>query len=49
MAKEEARTYLRKGQDFVWNATNITRQMRAQLIDLDVYKRQSHEYGYQSW
>ena len=36
MAKEEARTYLRKGQDFVWNATNITRQMRAQLIDLFV-------------
>ena len=35
-AKEEARTYLRKGQDFVWNATNITRQMRAQLIDLFV-------------
>lgn len=33
-AKEEARTYLRKGQDFIWNATNITRQMRAQLIDL---------------
>ena len=27
-AKEEARTYLRKGQEFVWNATNITRQMR---------------------
>jgi predicted kinase len=35
-AKEEARTYLRKGQEFVWNATNITRQMRAQLIDLFV-------------
>ena len=33
-AKEEARTYLRKGQDFIWNATNITRQMRGQLIDL---------------
>lgn len=35
-AKEEARTYLRKGQDFIWNATNITRQMRLQLIDLFV-------------
>ena len=35
-AKEEARTYLRKGQNFVWNATNITRQMRSQLIDLFV-------------
>lgn len=36
MAKEEARTYLRKGQNFVWNATNITKQMRTQLIDLFV-------------
>lgn len=35
-AKEEARTYLRKGQNFVWNATNITQQMRSQLIDLFV-------------
>lgn len=35
-AKEEARSYLRKGQDFVWNATNITQQMRSQLIDLFV-------------
>lgn len=35
-AKEESRTYLRKGQDFVWNATNITQQMRSQLIDLFV-------------
>lgn len=35
-AKEEARSYLRKGQDFVWNATNITQQMRRQLVDLFV-------------
>lgn len=35
-AREEARKHLRKGQDFVWNATNITRQMRSQLIDLFV-------------
>ena len=34
MAKEEARSYLRKGQDFIWNATNITQQMRWQLIEL---------------
>jgi predicted kinase len=34
MAREQARIYLRKGQDFVWNATNITRQMREQLVDL---------------
>ncbi|WP_246008298.1 AAA family ATPase [Chitinophaga lutea] len=33
-AKELARQYLRKKQPFVWNATNITRQMRAQLISL---------------
>lgn len=33
-AKEQARVYLRAKQDFVWNATNITRQMRTQLISL---------------
>lgn len=33
-AKEQARGYLRKGQDFIWNATNVTRQRRAQLVDL---------------
>ena len=33
-AKEEARNYLRKGQSFVWNATNISQQIRSQLIDL---------------
>ena len=38
-AKELARTYLRKKQPFVWNATNITRNMRAQLIDLFVTYR----------
>jgi predicted kinase len=38
-AKEEARTYLRKGESFVWNATNITRQMRTQWIDLFVTYR----------
>ncbi len=35
-AKEQARVYLRKGQDFIWNATNITSLMRSQLIDLFV-------------
>lgn len=34
MVKEEARIHLRKGENFVWNATNITRQMRTQLVDL---------------
>lgn len=33
-AKEQAKEYLRKKQCFVWNATNITRQMRSQLIDI---------------
>lgn len=35
-AKEQAKTFLRKGQPFAWNATNITRQMRSQWIDLFV-------------
>ena len=33
-AREMAREYLRQQQNFVWNATNITRQMRHGLIDL---------------
>lgn len=33
-AKEQAKEYLRRGTAFVWNATNITAQMREQLIDL---------------
>ncbi|SKC49947.1 AAA family ATPase [Ohtaekwangia koreensis] len=36
LAKEQAREFLRKGESFVWNATNITRQMRTQWIDLFV-------------
>ncbi len=32
--KELARTYLRRRASFVWNATNISRNMRAGLIDL---------------
>ena len=33
-AKEKAKEYMRAHKSFVWNATNITRQMRQQLIDL---------------
>lgn len=33
-AKEQAKIYLRRRQPFVWNATNITRQLRSQLIEL---------------
>lgn len=35
-AKEEARGYLRQARSFVWNATNTSRQIRSQLIDLFV-------------
>lgn len=54
MAKEEARVYLRNKQDFVWNATNITLQMRSQLIALLTdYKARVHlvyvECPYKVW
>lgn len=34
MAKEQARIYLRRKEAFVWNATNVTKAMREQLVDL---------------
>ncbi len=34
MAKEEAKSYLRKKQNFVWNATNLSRSLRSALFDL---------------
>jgi predicted kinase len=37
-AKEKAKEYLRKGEDFIWNATNTSKQMRTSLIQLfDIY------------
>ncbi|MEL6864169.1 MAG: AAA family ATPase [Bacteroidota bacterium] len=36
MAKENAKVWMRKGQSFVFNATNITRDMRSRWIDLFV-------------
>lgn len=33
-AKEQARVLLRRSEPFVWNATNITRQLRSQLVQL---------------
>ncbi len=33
-AQEEAREHLRKGRSFVWNATSLTRQVRARSIHL---------------
>ncbi|WP_448701684.1 AAA family ATPase [Mucilaginibacter sp. AW1-3] len=42
-AKEQARVYLRKQQPFIWNATNVTGQMRMQLIELfTTYKAKVH-------
>ena len=34
LAREKAKEYLRRQQTFVWNATNITTQMRESLISL---------------
>lgn len=53
-AKEQARIHLRKGTGFVWNATNITRKMRSQLVDLCVgygarVKVIYHEKPYDVW
>jgi len=31
-AKERARVFMRKGEDFIWNATNTTKTMRKELI-----------------
>lgn len=39
VAREQAKEYLRKHQLFVWNATNITTQMRQSLVSLfETYK-----------
>jgi predicted kinase len=53
-AKEQAKVYLRKGEPFVWNSTNITKQMRSQWIDLFVsYKARVNivymEVPYKEW
>src|SRR5262249_48640872 len=31
-ARERARIHLRKGEPFIWNATNVSRQLRSGLI-----------------
>ena len=39
IAREQAKEFLRKHQPFVWNATNITTQMRESLVNLfETYK-----------
>jgi len=35
-AKERARIYMRQQQSFAWNATNVTRALREQLVDFFV-------------
>lgn len=53
-AKEQSKVFLRKGQPFAWNATNITQQLRSQWIDLFVsYKSRVKivyiETSYKEW
>ncbi|MGK3946678.1 AAA family ATPase, partial [Streptomyces caeruleatus] len=33
-AKEEARVFMRKKLSFIWDGSNVTRQIRKQVIDL---------------
>jgi predicted kinase len=33
-AREEARKHLRAGQSLIWNSTNLSRELRGQVIDL---------------
>ena len=33
-ARESARDFLRKSQPFVWNATNVSRQLRGLVLDM---------------
>jgi predicted kinase len=53
-AREQAKAHLRRAEPFVWNATNITRQMRSQWIDLFAsYKARVRivyvEVAYKDW
>jgi putative nucleotidyltransferase with HDIG domain len=34
VARERARDHFRAGEDFAWNATNVSRELRGQLIEL---------------
>jgi len=34
LAKERAKEFMRKKQSFIWNGTNLTRQIRQQVIDM---------------
>ena len=43
LAKEQAKEYLRRHRPFVWNATNITRTTRQQLVSMfESYKANVH-------
>lgn len=39
LAQERAKEHLRSGRDFIWNATNLSRRLRAKVLDL------CHRYG----
>jgi len=42
-AREQARTYLRAATSFAWNATNLSRSLRAQLLELfRSYRARTH-------
>lgn len=43
VAREQARTYLRASTSFAWNATNLTRSLRSQLLALfRAYRARTH-------
>lgn len=43
LAKEQARVHLRAGEDFVWNATNVNKSTREELVNLFMpYKPKIH-------
>jgi predicted kinase len=43
VARERARVYLRAGTSFAWNATNLTRALRGQLLELfRSYRARTH-------
>ena len=39
-ARESAKTHLRRREPFVWDATNVTRDMRGRIVSL------CHDYGF---
>jgi predicted kinase len=53
-AREQARQYLRAGQDFLWDATNLSEELRSRCLDLFFdYSARTHivyqEAPFQEW